>query len=660
MNRSATETPEEDTFVVELERFADLQILRYDVPGFETLPLREKKLLYCLYQASLAGRDIIWDQNYRHNLLIRHTLEAILQHFPGNRSEQAFQGFLTYMKRVWFSNGIHHHYSGHKIMPSFTPTDLERWALACPTDVFPAWPEGGLAGLLSFLEPILFDPKVDARKVNKDANADGVADSAVNFYRDLTEAEVRQYHTGLGRVNDPEPPSYGLNSQLAKQDGQMIERPWTVDGMYGECLGPMVHWLEKALAHCENSPQRETLTKLIAFYRSGDPRDFDRYNIAWLADTESTVDMIHGFIETYSDPLGYRGTFEAIVSFRDPIATKRIQAIAGAAQWFEDHSPIDDAFKKAKVTGITGTVINVVVEAGDASPATPIGVNLPNADWLCEQHGSKSVNLHNIVRAYNRVRDALEVAFTHGEAELERYYQFGALADDLHTDLHEVIGHASGRLAPGVANMATTLKNYASTIEETRADLIALYYILDPYLVELNLMPSLEVGKASYDHFIRNGLLSQLRRLQPGEQLEEDHMRNRQLIAKWALDNGQVIKQVRHEGNTYFRITDYEGLRNLFAQLLVEVQRIKSEGDYAAAKALVEDYGVKVDAELQAEVTERFAKLNMAPYMGFVNPKLMPVYNGDTWVDVSIAYPASFTQQMLEYADEFGLLPIRP
>ena len=644
------------------EQFADLKILRYQVPGFESLPLAKKQLLYYLYQAGLSGRDIIWDQNFKHNLTIRRTLEAVIQTGQGDEGAD-HEALMTYAKRVWFSNGIHHHYSNDKILPDFTEAYFAERVRQADSTALPLQPGETVEALISRLTPLIFDPAIAAKKVNKNTAVDIVAQSAVNFYEGVTEAEVDAFYAAKVDPNDPEPVSHGLNSKLVKENGQLVERVWKVGGMYGEAIEQVVYWLEKAVTVAENEAQAQALRLLIDYYRTGDLAAFDAYSIAWVADTASDIDVINGFIEVYNDPKGYRGSYESVVQIRDPEASKRIEAIGREAQWFEDQSPIMDSHKKANVQGISARVINVVGESGDASPSTPIGINLPNANWIRAQHGSKSVNLANIVLAYEEAGKAgggslAEFAFSEEEAERSRRY--GSLADNLHTDMHEVIGHASGVLNPGIGTPKETLKSYASTMEEGRADLVALYYLMDQKLVDMGLMPSLEVGMAAYDDYIRNGLMTQLRRIKPGDDIEEDHMRNRAMVSWWAYEQGKadnVIERVVKDGKTYFVIRDYAKLRDLFGQLLRETQRIKSEGDYAAAQALVETYGVKVDPDLHAEVLRRFEKLNIAPYSGFINPVLEPVMEGDAIIDVKVVYPDDFTAQMLYYAETYSFLP---
>jgi dipeptidyl-peptidase III len=650
-------------FEYKADRFADIQVLRYQVPGFEKLSLKQKQLAYYLYEAGLSGRDIFWDQKYRHNLAVRKTLEAILRTYRGERSGQNWEAFLTYAKQVFFANGIHHHYASAKMIPTFPPEYLKTLLDQTTAAQLPL--EGkSVAEFAKNLTPILFDPKLDAKTVNLDAGVDNVATSANNFYRDVTAAEVESFYAQKAKETDNPRLSYGLNSQLAKVDGRIVERTWKVGGMYSPAIEKIVGWLEKAMTVAENETQKKSLEHLIRFYRTGDIAEFDQHCIAWVADTKSTIDFVNGFIEVYQDAAQKRGSFESVVSMRDEEATKRIAAISKEAQWFEDHSPLMEAHKKRNVTGISAKVITVIGEVGDAAPATPIGINLPNAEWIREQHGSKSVSLGNVVDAYNDVqlKSPATEEFGSSPEVIARLKQWGALSADLHTDMHEVIGHASGQINPGVGTPDQTLKNYAGTLEEARADLVGLYYILDPKLVELGLMPSLDVGKAGYDKYIMNGLMTQLFRIKPGHQIEEAHMRNRQLIAGWAFEKGKagkVIERFSRDGKTYFKINDYDKLRTLFGQLLREIQRIKSEGDFSAGKNLVENYGVKVDEALLAEVHKRYEPLNVAPFMGFIQPRLVPVKKGNDITDVKVEYPKDLLAQMLEYGSQYGFLPIR-
>jgi len=646
-------------FQVEAERFADLRVLRYRVPGFEGLDFRTKTLLYYLYEASLSGREIIYDQKHGYNLAIKRTLEQIIRSYPGSRNTEDFSALLTYAKRVWFSNGMHHHYSNDKFDPGFSYEALEHYVMETPGG-FPTRPGQSLQQFLVELRPVIFDPSVDAKLVDTRAGVDVVTSSAVNFYQGVTQEEVEEFYAERRQADDPTPVSYGLNSRLVAEDGALVEQTWKVGGLYTQAIERIVYWLEQAIAVAENDAQRLAFEKLIEYYNSGDLEAWDDYNIAWVNDNESSVDLINGFVEVYNDPIGMRGSFESVVSVRDPIATRRIDAIAREAQWFEDNSPILNEHKKANVTGIAGKVINVVVEAGDASPATPIGINLPNSDWIRVQHGSKSVNLGNIVAAYDLVSDEAEREFAWDANEIERGERYGQTVSALMTDMHEVIGHASGQLNPGVAPLHETLRNYGSPIEEARADLIALYYMIDPKLVDIGVLPSVEAGHIEYDRYIRNGLMTQLNRIVLGETVEEAHMRNRQMVASWAYEQGlqdNVIERRERDGETFFVVNDYEALRELFGQLLRELQRIKSEGDFAAAQALIETYGVQVDPELHAEVLARYEDLDIPPYSGFINPRLVPVEENGEIVDVVIEYPADFTAQMLEYADEYAFLP---
>ncbi len=658
---SCSQKQEPDNFKYVTEQFADLRIQRYKVPGFETLPLKQKELIYYLYQAALSGREIIYDQNYKNNLYIKRTLEGIVNTYTGDRNSSDFQKFMVYTKRVWFSNGIHHHYSNKKFLPEFSEKYFQDLVYGSDEYSLPLQNDEKPADLIKKLTPIMFDPNVDAIKVNLNPKVDMVKNSAVNFYEGVSQKEVEDFYKKMINPNDPEPISYGLNSKLLLEKGKIFERHWKTDSMYAFALRKVVDWLNKAIGVAEDDQQKKALQLLVEYYQTGDLKKWDEYNIAWVKDTSSTVDFISGFIETYNDPLGYRGTYESVVSFKDPEATKRIKAISDNAQWFEDNSPIMPQHKKKSVKGISAKVITVVTESGDSSPSTPIGINLPNANWIRKEYGSKSVNLGNIVHSYNKAAETSGVLeeFAYSKEEIERAKKYGALGDDLHTDMHEVIGHASGQLNPGVGTPNETLKNYASTLEEARADLVALYFIMDQKLVDIGVMPSLETGKAVYDQYIRNGLMVQLARIQPGENVEEAHMRNRQLIAKWAYEKGmndRVIEKKVRDGKTYFVINDYDRLRTLFGELLKEIQRIKSEGDYNAGKNLVETYGVKVDPELHKEVLERYKKLNIAPYAGFINPVLIPVVDGDRIIDVKIEYPDDFTKQMLNYAKEYSFL----
>ncbi|MCF8193830.1 MAG: dipeptidyl peptidase 3, partial [Bacteroidia bacterium] len=661
---SDTPTEPQAEFQVLADQFADLQVLRYRIPGFENLTLQQKELLYYLSQAARSGHDMIWDQNYRHNLLIRKTIENIVEHYEGERKDPRWEQFMVYAKRVWFSNGIHHHYSTRKLIPEFDTAYWNALIQGCPKATFPVTPScSNPAQLAAFLQPILFDPKIDAKRVNQESGIDLVQGSANNFYSGVTQKEVEAYYKPLKNPADTTPVWFGLNSRLTKVNGKVTEIPWKSGGLYGEAIDRIRFWLQKAITVAENPKQKKALELLVEYYKTGDLKTWDAYNIAWVQDTESMIDVVNGFIEVYGDPLGMRASYESVVSFRDMEATKRIKAIGDQAQWFEDQSPILAEHKKAKVTGISAKVITVVQEAGDASPSTPIGINLPNADWIRKMHGSKSVALGNIVYAYNEMgaKGSSIQEFAWDQAEIDRSKKFGPLAGDLHTDLHEVIGHASGQLNPGIGTPKETLKQYASTLEEARADLVALYYIMDPKLIELGVMPSLEVGKAEYDGYIRNGLMLQLRRLEPGENLEESHMRNRQLNAAWAYQKGlanKVIERKQRDGKTYFVVNDYNALRDLFGQLLREIQRIKSEGDFKAGQALVETYGVKVEQALVAEVKKRFESIQSKPYSGFIQPRLVPIMVQGKIKDVKVKYPDNFVEQMMEFGREYATLPV--
>lgn len=650
-------------FVVQTEQFGDVRVLRYQVPGFSELPLQQKKLAYYLYQAALSGRDIVWDQNYRHNLLVRRTLEALVKAHGDDRANDAVMKLLEYTKRVWFSNGIHHHYSMKKMMPEFSAEQFATWVKATDPKLLPLADGETADALVANLTPILFDPKVDAKRVDLDPKHDLIKASATNFYEGVTQREVERFYKGKVSKKDPQPISIGLNSKLVKEGGKLVEKTWKVGGMYDPAIKEIVKWLKLASGVAENEKQKAALDKLVAYYETGDLKTFDEYSIAWVQDVDSRVDVVNGFIEVYGDPLGYKGTWEAVVSIKDMEASKRIAAIGAQAQWFEDNSPIPKEYKKPSVVGISAKVITVVVEAGDSAPSTPIGINLPNANWVRNTHGSKSVNLGNIVHSYDVAKKTSGVLeeFAASPEEIERARKWSDVSDSLHTDMHEVIGHASGQLKPGVGQPNDTLKNYANTLEEARADLVALYYMLDPKLVEIGVMKDAETGKAEYDAYIRNGLLVQMSRIELGENLEESHMRNRQMIAAWVFEQGKadkVIERIEKDGKTYFAVRDYDKLRALFGKLLAEVQRIKSEGDYKAGKKLVETYGVKLDRALHEQVKKRYEALGIAPYAGFIQPRLVPATNeAGEILDVKVEYPSDFSAQMLELAEKYSFLP---
>lgn len=661
------ETPAQDNpndaFEYKVDQFADLAILRYQVPGFDQLTVKEKQLVYYLSQAALSGRDIIYDQNYRHNLRIRKTLEAIITGYTGERSGADWEAFMTYTKRVWFSNGIHHHYSTRKMEPGFSPDYFAQLVQNTEGD-FPLMEGQDLTAFVDFLSPIMFDPEVDAKRVNQSETADIVAESANNYYGEGVSAEeVKSFYERM-RNNDgtDKDPLYGLNSKLVKEDGQLVEKTYKVGEMYSAAIGQIVYWLEKASSVAENEAQKAAFDNLIKYYKSGDLKDFDAYNIAWVQDVNSTVDVINGFIEVYGDAAGLRGAFESVVSIKDFEGSKRMAALQSNVQWFEDNSPLMEEHKKKNVTGVTYKVINVVMEAGDAAPSTPIGINLPNSNWIRQDHGSKAVSLGNIKNAYSAASSGGSLnEFFLGEDVKARIKEYGILAGNMHTALHEVVGHASGQLEPGIPEPAITLKQYASPLEEGRADLVSLYFMLDPKLVEIGVVPSIEVGMAEYDTYIMNGLMLQLRRLEEGEVIEEAHMRNRQLVAAWCYEKGaadNVIEKKVVDGKSYFVINDYDKLRALFGELLREIQRIKSQGDFEAGKKLIEDYAVQVDQAIWREVKDRYATLQTSPYSGFIQPQLTPVMEGEEIVDITISYPKDFTEQMMSFGKEYGFLPV--
>jgi dipeptidyl-peptidase-3 len=643
------------------EQFADLRILRYEVPGFDQLSLQQKELLYYLSEAALCGRDIMWDQNYKFNLTIRKTIDAIVSGYKGDVNNEDYKKFMVYAKRVWFSRGIHHHYGSEKFFPECSQEVFSKLISEVDAAQLPLNQGEAKEAFIVRLMPIIYDPKIAPKKVSLDSKKDLILNSAVNFYEGVNQQEAIAFYEKMVDKKDTTPVMIGLNSKLVKENGVIVEKVWKVGGMYTQAIEKIVYWLEKAVTVAENAEQKDALQKLVTFYKSGSLKDFDTYNIAWVKDTQSAIDVTNGFIEVYEDPLGKKATFESVVSVRDFEASKRIAMIGANAQWFEDNSTLLPEHKKKNVKGISAKVINAVMESGDAAPSTPIGINLPNNEWIRETHGSKSVNLGNIVEAYEKAAGGSVVnEFYYNDAIKKNVLDYAGLADKLHTDMHEVIGHASGQIEPGVGQPHETLKNYASALEEGRADLVALYYLMDQKLVDLGVMPSLEYGKASYDEYITKGLMVQLSRLKLGDNIEEAHMRNRQMIAKWAFEKGQkenVIEKKVENGKTFFVINDYLKLRVLFGELLRELQRIKSQGDYKAGKALIENYGVKVDLALHKEVLERYTKLSMAPYQGFIQPKLTPVMKDGKIVDVKIEYPKSFTEQMLEYSKSYSYLP---
>lgn len=634
-------------FNYNVDKFYDLEILRYQVPGFEELTLQQKTLAYYLSEAALQGRDILYDQNGRYNLRIRRTLESLYTNYAGSRDSEEFLKLEKYLKRVWFSNGIHHHYSEDKFLPEFT----QEWFCNACKEANVTIPEEIL--------PVMFDPAVMPKRTNQAAGQDLVLTSAGNYYEGVTQAEAEAYYAAH-KDDSPEPMWVGLNSKLVKENGEVVEKTYKMDGMYGEALAKVVYWLEKALPYAENDEQREAIEKMIEFNRTGDLRTFNEYCIAWVKDLDSRVDYVNGFTEVYTDPLGITGAWEAMVNFKDMEATKRTSIISANAQWFEDHSTTDPKYKKEEVKGVSAKVITAVILGGDCYPATPIGINLPNANWIRKEYGSKSVTIDNLMHAYNEAAkgNGFNEEFMIDDQIREQYNLYGATCGDLHTDLHECVGHGSGKLLPGVSKDA--LKEHASTIEESRADLFGLYFMADPKMVELGLLPNNEAYKAFYYQQMMNGLMTQLVRIEPGKDVEEAHMRNRQLIAQWVYQHAanKEVEIVERDGKHYLQINDYEGLRGLYGQLLAEIQRITSEGDYAAAKEIVETYAVKVDQPLHQEILDRYAHLNLAPYKGFVNPVYTPVYDAEGNItDVKIDYTEGYVEQHLRYSRDYSWLP---
>lgn len=638
-----------DNYVV--DRFADIEVLRYDVPGFEDLSQRQRLFVYYLTEAALAGRDILWDQNCRYNLAIRDLLEDVYANYKGDRNDPQFREFEKYLKQVEFANGIHHHYSMDKFMPEFTPEFL-----SAQVDKLPRRPEN-----LSELMRVIFEPSYMAKRVNQAEGQDLIATSANNLYGPgVSQREVEEYFAAVKDTASTTPVSYGLNTRIIKKDGRIVEEPYRIGGLYDAALRRIVDNLEKASQYADSPEQQAVIRKLIDYYHTGDLRKFDEYSIMWVEDTTPRVDFINGFIESYGDPLGMTGSWESIVNFKDLEASHRTETIAGNAQWFEDHSPVDPRFRKDKVKGVSAKVITAAILAGDSYPATPIGINLPNANWIRAAHGSKSVTLENITRAYDEASHGNgfneEFVIDKPTADLLDKYLF--ITDNLHTDLHECLGHGSGRLLPGVDPDA--LKAYGSTLEEARADLFALYYLGDPKLIELGLLDNPDAYKAEYYKYMLNGLMTQLMRIEPGKDVEEAHMRNRKLIAEWALEKGKpdnVVELVSKDGKTYVKINDYARLRDLFGQLLGEIQRIKSEGDYEAGRNLVETYAVKVDPKLHKEVLDRYSRLDIAPYRGFVNPVYVPVRNDKgAIVDVKVTYGENYLPQVMRYSREYKTL----
>lgn len=655
-------TTQTEGFPYTEERFADIQLLRYRLKGFENLSLRQKAYIYCLAKATLAGRDITFCQKGKYNLAIRKTLEAIYQHSQSDRSTPNFQALIIYLKRVWFSHGIYHHYGCEKFLPGFSEDFFCDEVMALPNELLPLRKGTDKAMLLEELIPVIFDPEVLPKRVNQADGEDLVLTSACDFYESVTQKEAERFYENMRQPNDPEPPSYGLNSKLVKRNGQLTELVYSENGLFGEAIKCITSWLNRALNYTENEAQAHLIELLVKYYRTGNLKDFDKYSIAWVDENEGMIDFVNGFIEVYGDPLGLKGTWEGIVEYKDLEATKRTQTISDNAQWFEDHSPVNPKYRKPVVKGVTANVIQAAMLGGDEYPASAIGINLPNANWIRQAHGSKSVTIGNLIESYNQAAkgNGFREEFVIDRETIALIDKYGDLTDDLHTDLHECLGHGSGQLMPGVSPDA--LKAHGNTIEEARADLFGLYYIADQKLVDLGLLPDNNAYKAQYYTYLMNGLMTQLARIKPGADIEEAHMRNRSLIAHWVLEHAEgAAELVRREENgeqkTYLKVNDYSKLRQLFATLLSEIQRVKSEGDYEAARELVEKYAVKVNPDLHTEVLRRYERLNIAPYKGFINPwmKIVCEENGDL-KDVTLDYTETYEHQMLRYSEEYGKL----
>lgn len=651
------------TFEYKVDRFADIEILRYPVSGFNSLSLQQKELIYYLSQAALEGRDILWDQHNRYNLTIRRVCEGLYENYMGDKSSDDWNNFETYLKQIWMANGIHHHYSEDKIMPQFSQEYFTTLVKSVDPGRMPF--RDGMAAdeTLNEIIPVMFDPAVMPKRMSQTQGSDIVQTSAVNFYEGVTQIEVENFYNSMRDPNDNTPVSYGLNSKVIKENGEVVEKVWKLGGMYDKAIERIIGWLEKASAIAESEQQKDIIDTLIEFYRSGSLQTFDDYSVKWVKDTDSRIDFINGFIETYTDPMGLKGSWESLVNFKSIEASKRTSIISDNAQWFEDNSPVDDRFKKEEVKGVSAKVITVAILGGDTYPATPIGINLPNADWIRRDHGSKSVTIDNITFAYDKASEGNgfkeEFMWSNDEVELSKKY--GTLTDNLHTDLHECLGHGSGKLLPGVST--DVLQAYASPLEETRADLFALYYLADPKLVELGLVSDQDAYKAQYYSYIMNGAMTQLTRIQPGKDIEQAHMRNRATISNWVLEKGKednVVALEKKDDKTYLVVNDYEKLRVLFGELLSEVQRIKSEGDFEAAKALIETYGVKVNQDIHKEVLSRYESLDIAPYKGFVNPvyKLVTDDNGNV-VDVTVSYNENYIDQQMRYSRQYSVLPLK-
>ncbi len=659
-----TTTPKIEDFNYKVERFADIEILRYRVPDFESLSLKQKELIYYLTQAALEGRDILFDQNNRYNLLVRRTLETIYENYNGDKNSVDFQSLTTYLKQVWMGNGIHHHYSEDKFTPEFSKAFFADAIKSIDAQKFKNVLQPGetVDNLIDKLTPIIFDPSVMPKRSNQAEGADLIQTSSVNYYgEEITQAEVEAFYRTMKNSSDLRPISYGLNSKLVKEDGKIVEKVWKVGGMYSAAIERIVYWLEKAAGIAENDKQKEVIFTLIDYYKTGDLKKFDEYAIKWVQDLDSRIDFVNGFTETYGDPLGMKASWESIVNFKNEEATKRTEIISSNAQWFEKNSPIDPQFKKENVKGVSAKVITAAILGGDCYPSTPIGINLPNSNWIRAEYGSKSVTIDNITEAYDRasIGSGFLEEFMWSDVERERAEKWGYITDNLHTDLHECLGHGSGKLLPGVDPDA--LKAYGSPIEETRADLFGLYYMADNKMLELGLLTDKDAYKAAYYRYLMNGLMTQLTRIQPGKNIEQAHMRNRQLIAAWVYEKGKpenVVELRVRDGKTYVVVNDYEKLRSLFGELLAEIQRIKSTGDFEAAKYLVETYAVKVNQNIHKEVLERYKKLNLAPYRGFVNPVYTPVTDKKGNItDIKISYDENYVDQHLRYSKEYSVLP---
>ena len=647
-------------FDIMVDKFADVQILRYEVTGFEDLSLQQKTLIYYLSQAAIEGRDIIYDQNCRYNLDIRRTLEAVYENYAGDKSTSDWSELEVYLKRIWFANGIHHHSGEEKFQPGFSQAFFEEAVKSINSNLLPLNNGQVLEQLLATLSRVIFDPEVMPKKVNKAYGEDLILTSANNFYFGVTQAEVEAFYDSMKDLADERPVAYGLNSRLVKENGVIVEQVWKIDGMYSSAIERIVYWLEKAVMVAENAQQKAVIEKLVSYYRTGCLRDFDEYSILWVNDLESAVDFLNGFIETYGDPLGLKASWESLVNFKDNEASRRTEIISANAQWFEDNSPVDSRFKKAEVRGVTAKVITAAMLGGDVFPPTPIGINLPNSNWIRREHGSKSVTIENITGAYDKASQGSGFAeeFYWSDVERELIRKYGFLTDNLHTDLHECLGHGSGQLLPGIDDDA--LRAYGAVIEEARADLFAMYYIADPKMIEIGLIPDAEAYKAQYYKYMNNGLMTQLIRIEPGRQIEQAHMRNRALIARWIYEKGQaenVVEMRQREGKTFVVVNDYSRMRELFGQLLKEVQRIKSEGDFQMAQELVENYAIKVDGQLHEEILERYRKLDIAPYRGFVNPTYRAITDPQgNIIDVKLDYTEGYAEQMMRYGREHSWL----